>query len=75
MVRCKFKDFEGFREMLLRNGFFTQKDYANHSGISYHTVQTFISGRRLPTFKTALKIAKSLDLTFDDLFVFQHGDS
>lgn len=72
MIRTRLKDRSGFVEMLVRLGFNTLGEFADKSGVGYHTIQQVTSGRRQPTPRTAFKIAAAVGKPFDELFEFVH---
>ena len=56
-----------FREIRVKNGY-TQKEMAEILGIGQPAICKIETGRQMPALKTALQIAKILNLTLDDLW-------
>lgn len=72
MMKVKFRDRQGFMEMMARRGLTTIKEFAEFCDLGYATAQTIAQGKRNPAARVALKISRSLSIPFDDLFSFVH---
>ncbi len=53
---------------------FTQQDLADKTGVSRQTIHSIETGRFVPSTVLALKIAKVLQTTVDDLFALEEQD-
>lgn len=72
MVKTELIDREGFIELLVKRGL-TMKTLALLSGVGYSSLQQVTSGKRTPTPTVAIKICKTLEMEFEELFKFKHG--
>lgn len=52
----------------------TQKDVADAAGLITQAYQRYEYGTRVPSVEIALKIAKALDCTVEDLFELEEND-
>ena len=57
------------RELRYKNGGMTQQALAEATGVSRQTIISIESNRYTPSLMLALKIAKSFDLTVEDIFI------
>lgn len=52
----------------------TQKDVSLYAGVSEAAISMFERSKRKPSINVAFKIAKSLDVTVDELFCSDYKD-
>lgn len=62
---AEFKD--RLREVRLKRGL-TQGQLADAVGLKYQTISRLELGREKPTYETAIKLTKALDVSYDYLF-------
>jgi len=55
------------RELRIRKNL-TQQQLANMVGISKKTISAYETGKAVPSLRVAIKLAKVLDVSLDDLF-------
>lgn len=52
----------------------TQEDLANKVGVRRETISFLEKGKYNPSLKLAYKVAKTLETTIDELFIFDESD-
>jgi putative transcriptional regulator len=52
----------------------TQEDLAGQVGVRRETIVFLEKGKYNPSLKLAYKVARALDTTMDELFIFEDGD-
>ncbi|WMW21919.1 helix-turn-helix transcriptional regulator [Methanolobus mangrovi] len=52
----------------------TQEDLANKVGVRRETIGFLEKGKYNPSLKLAYKVAKTLETTIDELFIFEESD-
>ncbi|MBP1907877.1 helix-turn-helix transcriptional regulator [Methanolobus bombayensis] len=52
----------------------TQEDLANKVGVRRETIGFLEKGKYNPSLKLAYKVAKTLETTIDELFIFEETD-
>ncbi|HNR79141.1 MAG TPA: helix-turn-helix transcriptional regulator [Mesotoga infera] len=62
------------REFRFKNDEITQESLAELVGVSRQTIIAIEKGRFNPSVKLALKIARALRCTVEDLFIIEEGD-
>ena len=62
------------KHRLLADGL-TQQDLADRVGVTRQTILSIEKGRYSPTIGLALRLAKVLDVTVEDLFVLREGEA
>ncbi len=67
-IVCRLRHFR--RE----NGALTQQELADRVGVTRQTILSIEKGRYSPTIGLALKLAKVLMVTVEDLFTLTSGD-
>ena len=60
---------ETIRQRIRDNGYDSFERFAYENGIDKTTLSRLLSGKREPKISTLLKIAKSLELTLNDLYL------
>ena len=55
-----------FRRLLVEKDY-TMKGFADESGFDYSAIWAWVNGRRYPNLETAFRIAKTLQVSIDDL--------
>ena len=55
-----------FRRLLVEKGYI-MKGFAEESGFDYSNIWGWLNGRRTPNLETAFRIAKTLQVSIDDL--------
>jgi putative transcriptional regulator len=61
------------KELRARHGL-TQDDLAKKIGVRRETILFIENGKYIPSLKLAHDIAKALEITIDDLFVFDQNE-
>lgn len=66
-MKTRIKEFRARYDM-------TQEDLANRVGVRRETIGFLEKGKYNPSLKLAYKIAKTLETTVDELFIFDESD-
>ena len=66
-MKTRIKEFRARYDM-------TQEDLANKVGVRRETIGFLEKGKYNPSLKLAYKVAKTLETTIDELFIFDESD-
>lgn len=67
-MRTRIKEFRARKDM-------TQEQLAEHVGVRRETIVFMEKGKYNPSLRLAHKVAKALDITIDELFLFDDEDA
>jgi putative transcriptional regulator len=67
-MRTRIKEFRARKDM-------TQEQLAEHVGVRRETIVFMEKGKYNPSLRLAHKVAKALDITIDELFLFDDEDT